>query len=464
MSENSRVRFRAIFFLSVATFLLSCDSAPHAPEVPAPSREAFSPAVREQFQPILDKARGQSDDPAAVGEWGRMLYAYRLYQPAEQAFFRARALAPESFEWTYFLGVTLADQGKFPEAEQSLRSALELRPDNLPSAVRLADLLEQTGDQEQALEILTGLPGSAAVRYRLGRLYAATDAAKAKDHLLKALQLEPDYREALNQLASVYTSLGLVDEARKQIELFEQADPTEFRHYEDPLLDELVALKARDAKTLYDEGLAFQRAGDAPQALSRYNSVLEGDPKHAQAHVGLIAVYGMMADATTALKHFELAVAINPNISEAHYNLGLIRYHEQDYEAAVGLFTKALEITPTDPEALGNLAVSLELLGRGGEAERRLHKALESDPLNAAANFHLGRRLAERRRYREALPFLAKATARQKTAAPSFVLALVHKQLGNPDLARRHGAEALEHARSSGQEELASQISAQLGL
>ncbi len=455
---------------AIAALTAFCGSPPPLPPLPVPALDEFSPAVRERMQPVLDKARAEPDQASAAGDWGRVLYAYGLREDAAQAFSRARALEPEAFEWAYFLGVAQADMGRFQEAETALRAAAALRPGDLPATLRLADLLEKSGDERQALGMLEAAlqqaPDVAAAHYRLGRLYASRDRAKSSAHLERALGIEPDYREAHYLLANAYTLAGRAEDAQRHLELFEQADPQPRRHYADPLLDALDEIRASDARTLYEEGLARQNAGDPQQALALYNAALEVDPDHAQAHVSLIAVHGMLGDARQAVLHFERATALNPDIAEAHYNLGLVRHYARDFEAAAAAFSKALEINPTDAQAHGNLGVSLEQLGRGAEAEEHFRLALEQNPADSTANFHLGRRLAERGRYRQALPYLEKALESEggQPALAAYVLALAHRQLGNGEQARKYGALALEQAQAGGQAALAEQIASELGL
>lgn len=455
--------------LAVAFLAAACGSSTPVPPLPVPTLDDYSPAVKDQLRSVLDRAAADPGNAALAGAWGRALYAYGLYEAAEQSFARARALAPKSFEWAYLLGVVRSDRGRFPEAEEALRAAAAIRPDDLPTSLRLADLLEKSGDEQQALRILEAVrqraPAAAAVYYRLGRLYAPRDRAQASVYLEQALGIEPDYREARYLLANTYTLEGRSDDAKKQLELFEQTDTTPRRHYQDPLLDALVELKTGDARTLYEDALAQQQAGNLRRALELYESTLEVDAAHLQAHVSLIAVHGMLSNFEQAVVHFNRAVALNPDTLEAYYNLGLVRHSAGDPAAAAAAFSKALEINPADAQTHANLGVVLEQLGRGAEAENHFRIALQNDPAAPTANFHLGRRFVERGRAREALPYLEKALAgaSEQSAVHAF-LALAYRRLGNREQARSHGMLALQQARANGQTELAEQIASELGL
>lgn len=439
------------------------------PALPQPVVDGFAPAVQEQIQAAAARASEHSREAAAVGRLGRILYTYGQYQAARDCFLRSRALDPDRFEWAYLLGVVESDLGRFDEARSAFEAAAGMRPADLPTGLRLADLLERAGDYERSREVLEvvleRVPRSAATRYRLGRLAAGTGAA-AIQHLEAALEIEPDYREALYALASRYRLEGRHEEAAEQMERYEQTDPTPRRHYEDPLIDAMDSIRERSAQETFNEGHGLQARGDFEGALAAYANVLEIDPDYAQAHVNLVAVHGELGNHERAAAHYERSVAIDPSIAEAHYNYGVSRHLAGDFSGAADAFEKALAINPQDPNAHGNLGASLDGLGRASEATRHFRLAIEYNPSHPMANFHLGRQLAERGRYREALPYLETAveTETEGTALHAFLLALVHRELGSNRQAEEYGLIALRHARAGGHEDLEARIRAELGL
>lgn len=431
--------------------------------------DGFAPAVRAQLAATHSRAVSDQDSTAAVGQLGRELYVFGQLRAAAQCFARNRALEPSSFEWTYLLGVALADLGDSDSALTSLREASSLRPQDLPTALRLADLLEQSGDPGEAREILRSAmgfaPRSAAVHYRLGRLESASDPGTARTHLERAVDIEPDYREARYALANVYRLAGRADEAAKQLDLYQELDPTPRRHYADPLLDALNAIKTGSAQKAFNRGQALQAEGDLEGARAAYEATLEIDPEHAQAHVNLVAIHGQMGDYEQSERHYQLSVALNPSISEAHYNFGVTRHVAGDFAGAAEAYRKALAINPQDADAHSNLGATLEQLGSHDAALRHYRSALEHNPSHPMASFHMGKRLADQGRYREALPHLEKAVESDTKGSGlhAYLLALVYRELGRREEARSSLQHALQAARARGQSDLATRIEAELG-
>ena len=459
----------ARYLASLWAFLaLGCaDSS--MPPLPQPVLDGFAPAVQEQLKAARARADDYPDQASAVGQMGRILYAYGQFRAARDCFLRCRGLDPDRFEWAYLLGVVESGLGRFVEARAAFEAAAAMRPVDLPTALRLADLLEHSGGHAGSRVILEDVlrrsSGTAAAHYRLGRLAAAEGSSEAIDHFEAALGIEPDYREALYALASAYRLDGRREEAAEQIARYEQADPTPRRHYADPLIDAMDSIRARSAQDTFNEGHALQARGDFEGALAAYGDVLEIDPEYVQAHVNLVAIHGELGNHDQALRHYGRSVELNPSIAEAHYNYGVSRHFAGDFRGAAEAFGKAVTINPQDADTHGNLGASLEELGRAIDAARHFRLAIELNPSHPIANFHLGRRLAEQGRYRESLPYLEKAVETESvgTALHAFLLALVHRELGSADRAKEYARIALRHARARSLGDLEARILAELG-
>lgn len=454
----------------MAALALSCSQSESVLEpLPDLVLDGFASTVQEQLAATHARAVADQDSTSAVGQLGRELYVFGQLRGAAQCFARNRALDPSSFEWAYLLGVAHADLGDSDAALAALREASSLRSRDLPTALRLADLLEQSGELGQAREILQSAasfaPSSAAVHYRLGRLESASDLGAARTHLERAVNLEPEYREARYALANAYRLAGRVDEAAKQLDLYRELDPTPRRHYADPLLDALNSIKTGSSQKAFNRGQALQAEGDLEGARAAYDATLEIDPEHAQAHVNLVAIHGQLGNYELSERHYRLSLALNPSISEAHYNFGVTRHVAGDFAEAAEAYRKALEINPQDADAHSNLGTTLEQLGRPDSALRHYRLALEHNPSHPMASFHLGKRLADQGRYRESLPHLEKAVASDTKGSGlhAYLLALVYRELGRREEARSSLQHALRAARARGQSDLAKRIEAELG-
>ncbi len=455
----------------VATLLISLVLAGCSdrslPPLPEPDLAGFAEAVQEQLRSARASAAASENDADSVGRYGRVLYAYGQHRAAAEAFERCRRLEPEEFDWIYLLGVVRADLGQFEHARALFETAAAIRPADLPTAVRLADLLEQAGESGPAQRILGDAQSAGAdaagLHYRLGRL-AGADPELAARHLETALRAEPDYREAMYALATAYRALGREAEASEQLARYADANPAPRRHYADPLLDAMDSIRAGSAQQVFNSGHALQNAGDLEGARAKYESVLEIDPDYVQAHVNLVAVHGELGNHDQSARHFERSIDLDPSIPEAYYNYGVSRHFAEDYPAAADAFRKVIEINPHHADAHSNLATTLDALGQPSEAGRHYRRAIEQNPAHPMANFHVGRRLAEAGRYRESLPYLERAVATESpgTALHAYLLALVYRQLGQPDQSAAQARLALEHATRRGATDLAARIRQEL--
>ena len=456
--------------ISAAAILQWSCSDSSLPPVPDPVLDGFAPTVREQIRSATERARAEPDSTSAVGALGKVLYAYGQNQAAAVCFERCRRLEPQQFEWSYLLAVTRSDLGETDAALDAFEAAAAMRPNDLPTTVRRADLLELSGERSAAEDALRQAlqlaPDSAAVHYRLGRLASGQADGTAIQHFEAALAAEPDYREAIYALAQELRLAGREAEAEEQLERYESSRAARRRHYEDPLIDAMDTVRAASAQQVFSDARALQNSGDLEGASTLYRSALEIDPNYAQAHVNLIVVYGQLNRHDEVAEHYERAVSLNPSIAEAHYNYGVSRHWAADYPGAAAAFRKALAINSQDANAHNNLANALEQSQQDAEAAEHYRLAIENDPSHPQANYHLGRRLAERGRYRDALPFLHKALERENPGVPlqAYLLAVVYRELADPARAQQYARLALERARSGGYAEIAAQVAGEFGL
>ena len=474
MLLNSRlVACRVAFTVAIVFCLVfvtgACDrSEPRYPALPQPELDSVAPEIQQLLRTSQGRAEANSEDAAIVGEFGRALYAYSQFQGARECFNRSHQLDPESFEWVYLLAITESELGDYEAARSAMQNALELRPDDLPAVLRLADLQERAGHLDitrESLELCLRIdPSSAAVYYRLGRLDALEGLGTALGHLEKAVELDPDYREANYLLANMYLKAGRQEDADLYLMQYEQTNPSPRRHYADPLIDAISSIKTDSAQKYFEEGREWQRLGDLESAIVSYQSALEMDQDYVHAHVNLIAIHGQMGNLELATRHYERSLQLRPLIADAHYNYGISLQYAEDFKGAVEAYRKAVEINPQDSAAYGNLGVALERLGQESVAIRSYRQALEHDPLNDTANYHMAKWMTDNGKYREALPLLevAVANSTDEKVLPVFLLALIHRQLGNKQSARTYSQLAQERATNSGQLELADQIADQM--
>jgi tetratricopeptide (TPR) repeat protein len=127
-------------------------------------------------------------------------------------------------------------------------------------------------------------------------------------------------------------------------------------------------------------GLALQRAGRFPAALTAFTHAASADPTLAAAHFGrglLLRDANRMTEARAAL---EQAVALDPSSAGAWFALGLSRQDLLDESGAATAFGAALRERPNFAEAAVNLGIALQRLGDMPAAMIAYRSAIEMRP------------------------------------------------------------------------------------
>ncbi len=121
--------------------------------------------------------------------------------------------------------------GRYPEAVEAFRVALEARPESVRARVNLGSALAQTGDSGGAVasyrEALELEPDNRTARFNLGVLLAqAGDAEGAAGALERAVELDPADVEALLELSRALRRLGRGDQALGHVARAVELDPS----------------------------------------------------------------------------------------------------------------------------------------------------------------------------------------------------------------------------------------------
>ena len=188
------------------------------PPLPSLDLASYSAPAREAIAPLQRTAAARSTDPQAVGALARMLQAWEQLDAAHQAYERAQALAPHSFEWQYLDGVVLERLARHREAAQRFERALTESPGYLPARLALPEALFEAGDlagSRKLFEALTREPlAEPRADFGLGRIDAAEKHhSGAIPHFERALALFPEWGAANYALAQSFRAAGRVDDA-----------------------------------------------------------------------------------------------------------------------------------------------------------------------------------------------------------------------------------------------------------
>jgi len=283
-------------------------------------------------------------------------------------------------------------------------------------------------------------PDSAEPYILRGQIYAALkDNDRARDILLKAVQLDPKNDFALMRLGVVEYNAGNKDSATSYMR-------------------KALALNPRSKWVHLWNGIMASDAGKTDQAMTHFDKALAVDPRFDLAHYNIAwAFLGQKPKAYgKAEAAFRKALELNPNYKQAFYGLGMVFGYQSEYKVAREYLTKALEIDAQFLTALKWRGIVNEELGNLDEALVDFSAAISIDPAQADLYIRRSRALTKEEKFTDALADLQFAKRFDpKNERIELYLSRIYTKLGQADAAmdsvnnalklRTGYAEALAH-------------------
>ncbi len=206
--------------------------------------------------------------------------------------------------------------------------------------------------------------------HQSGRLTEAESAYK------KAVKINRDFVEALNNLGNVLLDQGRIKEAagayRKALKLLPK----------NPML-------------LSNLGNALQEQGENKNALRYLREAVANDPDYADAHNNLGNALRELDQWDEAAAAYNQAIKINPRLADTYNNLGGIFVLQEKPEDAVATYERAIEINPRHQDAHNGLGNALSAQDKTDEAIASYRRAIEINPDHKKAYFELGNALSK---------------------------------------------------------------------
>lgn len=194
--------------------------------------------LKNALSSLQSALQGEPDNPEIHFEIGVVLHELGRLEPAlEHLQFCSKRTSQHAACWSHMGGVYFKLL-RLDEAETAFRNELRMTPNSIQTRLHLGNVLLKKEAYSSALEqyqAALALDTSRAeswfnVGNAQSRIYALQE---AKTSLLKCLQLEPEHRPALVELAGVYLAEGEIEES---IEHYRRAcqfssKPTDYSNY-----------------------------------------------------------------------------------------------------------------------------------------------------------------------------------------------------------------------------------------
>ncbi|MEM7199459.1 MAG: serine/threonine-protein kinase [Planctomycetota bacterium] len=282
--------------------------------------------------PVLDALAQALEDSGAEADAGRVYRLGPILHPGD--YWMHRRLAA-------FLTKTPRDNDD-RVAAQSLRSALLLRPDEVPLLSELALIFSRIGEAELGL--------------RCAR---------------RAVELDPQSSRAHASLARALTAAGAMDEA---LAAWGTAA-------------DVAGHAAERAHAVYRFGMLLENEGRSVEARAKIEEAIALDPDNARPYLTLAFIrFARFGDLDRAEALLRRCLELDPSRSDSRVLLATIHEQRGDAAAALPLYREILELHPSESlarqhtyahsAAICALVVAEEPIGPGGPADENERLAL----------------------------------------------------------------------------------------
>jgi Flp pilus assembly protein TadD len=214
---------------------------------------------------------------------GHFTKAIGLYQ-------RVLALQPEQADALHYLGVALAQAGRFQESLVPLELALKLQPDHFAAHNHHGNALAGLSRHDAAL-----------LSYD------------------RSIQLRKDFADAHYNRGSALVALNRLEEA---LDSFDRA----------------ITLKPDYAQAYHNRANVFQRLGRYPEALASCQQALQYQPGDAESHVSLGVAFASLGRLDEAMESYRRALRIEPALDNGQWNKALVHLVRGEFEQGWPLY------------------------------------------------------------------------------------------------------------------------------
>jgi Tfp pilus assembly protein PilF len=185
---------------------------------------------------------------------------------ALREFKKAEALTPDDYFLHYDLGLAYLSKKRYDLAIEHFQKAVDLNPDYAPAVNSLGNAYAARGDWDQAIKYYKQVSANvfyATPHYPLSNLglayYHKQEYTLSERYYQEALEIQPNFVNALAGLAQTYDAVGRFPEAVSLLEKAVRADPD-------------------SALLRFQLGKSYARAGDRQRAYASFSKVIDMSP------------------------------------------------------------------------------------------------------------------------------------------------------------------------------------------
>jgi len=274
----------------------------------------------------------------------------------------------------------------------------------------------------------------------------SNDHAGAERQARKAVELNPKNGDAMR-------FLGLALFGREQYD--------ESIRY----LSQAAELKPSAGEIQVDLGAVFIAKDMLEEGVGHLRKALELNPKSAEAYFNLGVAAFFRGDKPEAVKCWLRTVELKPDDYASHHNLALALEEQGNLGQAVEHYRQAARLKPGDATTQAQLGDALCANGATAEGATYLSKAVDLEPANNARRYRLATAFARLKQHNQAIPqFLQVLRGDPRNTDALVGLAASYADINQMDKAMNCLEDALQIAKSAGNQKLVEQIAKQIQL
>jgi tetratricopeptide (TPR) repeat protein len=302
-----------------------------------------------QSDPVLKAMTEQiQNNPKNVALWvdrGNTLRKMKLDSLAVKDYKHAIALDSNNASLYSLVGDVLFENKDIQGSVQWLQKALTKDPNDKKARLKVAKMFLYIGKHSEGFQqidiVLRNDAYNPEAYYLKGMLYKdMKDTAKALSSFQTAVQVSPDYKDAIVQLGVIYAS---------------RKDSIALRY-----LDNAFKVDSSDVFPIFARGVYYQEQKDFARAKEEYTRCILHNRHYVDAYFNMGNILMQQDSVQKSMRQFAMVLKVDPRNPTAYYDRGVCYEVMDSMKSAIDDYRHALILDPTyksPKEALKRLKV-----------------------------------------------------------------------------------------------------------
>ncbi len=284
-------------------------------------------------------------NPALWVDRGNALRKMKLDSLAINDYKHAITLDSNNASLYSLVGDLLFERKDIEGSVQWLRKALEKDPKDKKARLKVAKMLLYIGKHAEGFQqvdiVLRADAFSPEAYFLKGMLYKdMKDTAKALSQFLTAVQVAPDYKDAIVQLGMIYSN---------------RKDSIALKY-----LDNASKIDTTDVFPIFARGVFYQDLKDFVRAKEEYKKCILRDRHYVDAYFNMGNILMQQDSAEKSMRQYAMVLKVDPRNPTAYYDRGVCYEVLDSMKLAIEDYRHALVLDPaynSPKEALKRLKV-----------------------------------------------------------------------------------------------------------